>query len=139
MQTMSDQLVAKISRLEHGKAFSAKDFLDIASRRLIDITLARLVRAGKIRRVRRGLYDNPKVNSALGGQLSPDLDEVAHAIARSQRWKIIPEGAWAANLLRAIVTSAIKNSATSTGDKSAKSLIEPGLVSASRLRGLQAP
>ena len=63
------------------------------------MTLSSLVRAQKIRRVRRGLYDLPKVNPALGGQLSPDIDEAARAMARRQRWKIVPDGAWAANLL----------------------------------------
>jgi hypothetical protein len=41
----------------------------------------------------------PRVNPALGGELSPDIDESARAIARRQRWKIVPEGAWAANLV----------------------------------------
>ena len=99
MQTMRDQIVARIERLGEGKAFSAKDFLDIASRTTIDVTLASLTLCGKIRRIRRGLYDMPKVNPALGGKLSPDIDEAARAIARRQRWKIMPEGAWAANLL----------------------------------------
>jgi len=31
MQTMRDQIVARIERLGAGKAFSAKDFMDIAS------------------------------------------------------------------------------------------------------------
>ena len=99
MQTMRDQIVARIERLGEGKAFSAKDFLDIASRGSIDMALASLTRSGTIRRLRRGLYDMPKVNTALGGKLSPDIDEAARAIARKQRWKIVPEGAWAANLL----------------------------------------
>src|SRR5579863_7774090 len=99
MQTMRGQIVARIERLGEGKAFSAKDFLDIASRTTIDVTLASLPCAGKIRRVRRGLYDTPKVNRALGGKLSPDIDEAARAIARRQKWKIVPDGAWAANLL----------------------------------------
>jgi hypothetical protein len=99
MQTMRDQIVARIDRLGEGKAFSAKDFLDIASRGTIDMALTSLTRRGTIRRVRRGLYDMPKVNRALGGELSPDIDEAARAIARRQRWKIVPEGAWAANLL----------------------------------------
>ena len=100
MQTKHDQILARIERLGPGKAFLAKDFLDIASRTMIDVTLASLAQSGKIRRVRRGLYDMPKVNPALGGKLSPDIDEAAGAIARRQRWKIVPEGAWAANLLR---------------------------------------
>lgn len=82
-----------------GKAFTAKDFLDIASRGMIDMSLSSLVREGTIRRVRRGLYDSPKVNPALGGTLSPDIDEAARTLARSHRWKIVPQGAWAANLL----------------------------------------
>src|ERR1700719_1359725 len=99
MQTMRDQIVARIERLGEGKAFSAKDFLDIASRGTIDMALGGLAQAGKIRRFRRGLYDMPRMNVALGGELSPDIDEAARAIARRQRWKIVPEGAWAANLL----------------------------------------
>src|ERR1700693_2467872 len=99
MQPMRDQIVARIERLGEGKAFSAKDFLDIASRGTIDMALTSLTRRGIIRRVRRGLYDMPRVNPALGGKLSPDIDEAARAIARKQRWKIVPEGAWAANLL----------------------------------------
>ncbi|MGA2218895.1 MAG: DUF6088 family protein [Terracidiphilus sp.] len=99
MQTMRDKVVARIERLGAGKAFSAKDFLDIASRGTIDMALSSLTRTGKIRRIRRGLYDMPKVNPDLGGKLSPDIDEAARAIARRQRWKIVPDGAWAANLL----------------------------------------
>jgi uncharacterized protein DUF6088 len=99
MQTMRDKIVARIERLGEGKAFSAKDFLDIASRGTVDMALSDLTRNGTIRRIRRGLYDMPKVNPALGGKLSPDIDEAARAIARKQRWKIVPDGAWAANLL----------------------------------------
>jgi hypothetical protein len=99
MQTMRDHIVARIERFGEGKAFSAKDFLDVASRGTIDMALSGLTREGTIRRIRRGLYDMPKVNPALGGKLSPDIDEAARAIARRQKLKIVPEGAWAANLL----------------------------------------
>src|ERR1039457_5281416 len=99
MQTMRDQIVTRIERLGAGNAFSAKDFLDIGSRGTVDMALGSLTRSGIIRRIRRGLYDMPRVNPALGGKLSPDIDEAAQAIARRQRWKIVPEGAWAANLL----------------------------------------
>jgi hypothetical protein len=90
---MKHQILARISRLGEGKAFSAKDFLDIATRGTIDVTLGDLTREGLIRRIGRGLYDLPKVNVALGGKLSPDIDEAARAIARRQRWKIVPGAA----------------------------------------------
>ena len=99
MQTMRDQIISRIERRGAGRAFTPKDFLDIASRGTIDMALTGLTRNGTIRRVGRGLYDMPKVNPALGGKLSPDIDEAARALARKQRWKIVPEGVWAANLL----------------------------------------
>src|SRR5580700_7079005 len=98
-QTARTRILARIERFGPGKTFTAKDFLDIASRGMADVTLASVARDGKIRRIRRGLYDVPKRNAALGGTLSPDVDEAARALARRYRWKIVPEGAWAANLL----------------------------------------
>jgi hypothetical protein len=98
-QTARTRILARIERFGPGKTFTAKDFLDIASRGMADVTLASVARDGKIRRIRRGLYDVPKRNAALGGVLSPDIDEAARTLARRYRWKIVPEGAWAANLL----------------------------------------
>lgn len=77
----------------------AKDFLSLGSRASVDMALGSLAREGAIRRIRRGLYDIPKISPALGGKLSPDIDETARALARRYRWKIVPDGAWAANLL----------------------------------------
>jgi hypothetical protein len=99
MQTMKNQIVTRIMRLGEGRVFSAKDFLDIGSRTTVDVALHSLTKEGMIRRIRRGLYDVPKVNPTLGGKLSPDIHEAARAIARRQRWKIVPDGSWAANLL----------------------------------------
>jgi len=83
-----------------GRAFTPKDFLDLGSRGMVDVTLSKLVAAGVIRRAGRGLYDLPKHSEALGITLSPNVDEIARAIARRFRWRIIPTGASAANILR---------------------------------------
>src|SRR5579863_7987663 len=97
--TMKGQIRLRIEDLGPGRSFMAKDFLDIASRGSIDVALASLTSAGKIRRIRRGLYDLPIVNPDLGGELSPDIEEASRTIARRNRWTIIPSGPWAANLL----------------------------------------
>ena len=65
-----------------GWAFSPRDFLDLGSRPTVDSALHRLERAGSIRRVIRGIYDYPRFSKMLGQQLSPDLDQVATALAR---------------------------------------------------------
>jgi hypothetical protein len=51
MQTMRDQIVARIERLGEGKAFSAKDYLDIASRGTIDMALTSLRQPERIGRM----------------------------------------------------------------------------------------
>jgi hypothetical protein len=98
-KTVKDQVVSRINRRARGKPFIAKDFLHLGSRASVDMALWSLTREGAIRRIRRGLYDVPNVNPSLGGKLSPNIDEAARALARRYRWKIIPDGAWAANLL----------------------------------------
>jgi hypothetical protein len=47
MQTMRDHILKRIARFGQGKAFSAKDFLDIASRTTIDVALAELAMDGR--------------------------------------------------------------------------------------------
>jgi hypothetical protein len=99
METMKNQILRRIEKMDAGSVFSAKDFLDLASRTSIDVLLSKLAKNGTIRRISRGLYDLPRFNPDLESELSPDMHEAAQAIARRQRWKIIPEGAWAANVL----------------------------------------
>lgn len=99
MPTMREKIARRIARLAPGATFTPKDFLDIASRGSIDVALAGLLAENRVRRVRRGLYDRPKISAVIGGELSPDLDRAARAMARRFRWRILPDGAWAANLL----------------------------------------
>ncbi len=61
--------------------------------------LSNLTKAGKIRRVCRGVYDYPRYSELLNRQLSPDLDQVAHALARKFNWRIQPSSDAALNLL----------------------------------------
>lgn len=58
-----------------------------------------MVERGNIRRPLRGIYDYPRYSEILKEQLSPDLDQVAHAIARKFGWRIQPDGATSQNLL----------------------------------------
>jgi hypothetical protein len=99
MPTATDSILLKIKDLGKGAVFTPKDFLDVAGRGMVDMTLKKLLHEGKVRRLARGLYDIPKQSKLLRTQLSPDIDAVARAIARRFRWRIVPSGAHAANLL----------------------------------------
>jgi uncharacterized protein DUF6088 len=99
MQTVENKIVAKIYGHGRGWAFSKVDFaasFDVAN---IHKALASLATAGRIRRVLRGIYDYPRFSEALGGTLSPDMDQVAQALARKFSWRIQPTGAAALNLM----------------------------------------
>lgn len=71
----------------------------MGGRPTVDSALHRLTQRGEVRRVVRGIYDYPRFSKLLDQQLSPDVDQVARAIARKFGWRIQPSGAMAANLL----------------------------------------
>ena len=99
MESVKDKIVKRVWRRGRGYAFSSKDFLNLGSRASVDRALSDLVREEKIRRVARGLYDYPRVSELLGGELSPDADQVAQAVARKHGQTIVASGPWAANVL----------------------------------------
>lgn len=99
MQTIEDKIVSRIYGRGRGWAFSANDFSADFGRNTIDWVFAKLVAAGKIRRVYRGIYDYPKYSELLQQELSPDFDQVAQAFARKFNWRIQPSGDAALNLL----------------------------------------
>jgi hypothetical protein len=98
-QTIETKVLYRIRGNESGWAFSPKDFLDIGGRSTVDSVLHRLKQSGEVRRVIRGIYDYPRFSKLLDQQLSPDIDQVAQAIARKFRWRIQPSGAIATNLI----------------------------------------
>lgn len=99
MQSLSKQVLERIRGFGKGSAFSSKDFVDLADRNTVDQILSRLCSRGVIRRITSGIYDFPRENSELGGRLSPDIQQVARALARKNGIRIQPSPAAAANLL----------------------------------------
>jgi hypothetical protein len=76
-----------------------RDFLDLGSRAAVDQALARLVRAGQLRRVGRGLYDLPRFSPALNRHAPANLDSAIAAVARRDNIRVMPDGMVAANRL----------------------------------------
>ena len=99
MQSIENNILSKIYGHGRGWAFFQKDFSPLASREAIDLALHRLEKKGTIRRVLRGLYDYPRFSELLNQQLSPDIDQVASALARKFGWHIQPSGPAALNLM----------------------------------------
>ena len=97
--TIQDKIVERLRRKGRGNVFTPKDFLDFGSRMAVDQGLSRLVKAGTVERLGRGLYCYPKINTRLGIAIPPDVNEIADALARQTGSRIAPSGATAANQL----------------------------------------
>lgn len=94
-----DQILSRIYGNGRGWAFSRKDFALLGNADLIDKSLSILAQKGTIRRVMRGLYDYPRYSKWLQQSLEPDIDQVAHALARKYGWNIQVTGNAALNIM----------------------------------------
>lgn len=99
MNSIENKVLSRIYGNGKGYAFSSSDFIDKYSINNIDKALSSLTRKNKIRRVARGIYDYPKYSELLKKELSPDVEQVARAMARKFNWKIEVSGDTALNIL----------------------------------------
>jgi len=96
---LNKQIIGLLYQKGKGWAFSRKDFTHFGESSNIDRALSRMENKGVIRRVMRGLYDYPFYSKLLNKSLSPDIDQVAHALARKFGWQIQVSGNAALNLV----------------------------------------
>lgn len=96
MTAMTDRIMKRVRGKGRGWVFTPKHFVDYGTRGSVDVALSRLVQAGDIRRIGRGLYDYPRQHARLG-TLSPDIAQVADALSVQSGDKLAPSGAAAAN------------------------------------------
>ena len=91
-----------ISGHGRGWAFSSSDLIKKFDRQQIDNVLSDLVKAKKIRRVSRGIYDYPKYSDFLKKELNPDIERVSRAYARKFNWRIEVSGDSALNFYKIV-------------------------------------
>lgn len=99
--TLSRQLAQRVARWakkEPARVFTPTDFLDLGTPHAVGMALSRMVRAGALRRVARGLYDVPRSHPLLG-ELSPSTDALVQAVARRDGMVVQPLDVEATNLL----------------------------------------
>ena len=91
----SKKIINKINGFRRGKPFRSTHFLELGSRAAVDQALSRLVNAGKIKRIKRGLFVKPEQNVYVG-EVLPGAEEVARFLARQTGHKLVISGAEAA-------------------------------------------
>ena len=93
------EIKSRISAAPDGIIFIVSDFADVADSETIRRNLNRLVQAGTLRRILKGVYEKPKFSKLLGEYVAADPDAVAKALARCYHWTIAPCGDTALNML----------------------------------------
>jgi hypothetical protein len=114
MSAVADRIIKRVRGKGRGWAFTPKDFLDLGTRASVDMALTRLVQAGHIRRIGRGLYDYPKLHDRLGA-LTPDADTIVQAVATQSGDKVVVSGAQSANRLGISTQVPAKSSYATSG------------------------
>ena len=98
MTRVAERIVRRVSAHGRGRWIcTPKDFLDLGSRQAIDQALSRLVKAGRLRRAGRGLYDLPRTSGVFGRPVPVDPDAAVAALARRDGIRIMSDGAAAAH------------------------------------------
>jgi len=98
MESADKKILVKIKKAKRGTLFFADSFVTSANSKTVNKALERLANSGEIDRVATGIYVRPKLNKTIG-KTYPDIDEIAKAIAKRDRAKIVPTGSYALNRL----------------------------------------
>ena len=92
----------------------------------MDKTLQRMVQSGGLRRIERGIYDRPNINSLTKRSTVPDYRAILDAVARRDQLRMLVDGMTAANDLG--LTDAVPARVTIHTDARRKSITLDNLV-----------
>lgn len=96
--SIDDQVERIANKRKAGTILFSEDFQELNNSGAVKIALHRLVKRGDLRRIARGIYVKPKF-SDLVGEVLPTTEEVAIAIAKRDKARILPTGSYAMHVL----------------------------------------
>ena len=102
MKVTITQIEYKIKNYRRGKIFFIDDFASLGTPDAVKKSLQRLTHSGLLERLANGIYWYPKKEKELYGVKvsgKPTLDEIAKAIAKRDKARIVPTGIHALNML----------------------------------------
>jgi len=87
----------RVAAAPPGYVWTPTDFTDLGTRQAVDTALHRLIAGKKLRRLARGLYDFPLINSLTKKPTSPNPRDVIDALGRKGNVRVLVDGITAAN------------------------------------------
>lgn len=98
MESVEKKIKRSILSRNQGFLLFPEDFEKFGSPEAVRLALHRLNKQSFIKRVTQGIYMRPKINEFIG-ELTPTAEEVASAIAKRDKIRIVPTGVYALNAL----------------------------------------
>ena len=99
MQSSVKQIENHIKSRRRGKIYFTQDFRDFGTDGAIRITLMRMVESKTLIRLAQGIFYYPKIDQKTNITLLPSIEDIAQALAKRDRARIVPTGAYAMNKL----------------------------------------
>lgn len=96
--SVAETISNRIKHMRKGRPFAGSIFAQVGTRSSVDKALSRLVQAGKLERVIRGIYMRPK-ESKIFGRVRPSPIQVVKALVRRRGEKLQIHGAEAVRRL----------------------------------------
>jgi hypothetical protein len=96
--TIEDKIFTKIKKAKRGTLYFSDNFSSFGSAETVRRTLNRMVGEGELDRVSSGIFVRPQIDKIIG-KITPKIEDIADAIARRDKAKIVPTGAYALNRL----------------------------------------
>lgn len=90
------QILKKIKKARRGTLFFGEDFISKGNSEAVRKALQRLVKYGELVRISNGIYVRPEIDPVIG-PITPGIENIAKAIARRDKARIIPTGLYALN------------------------------------------
>lgn len=99
MTSTDDKIEQKIKSLKQGTIVFTEDFQNYGSPGAVKVALHRIVKKGLLHHLARGIYAKPTFSTLLNKEVLPGAEEVALAIAKRDKARLLPTGAYAQNAL----------------------------------------
>ena len=92
--SIEELILRKIRKAKRGSLFFPEHFSDFGSAKTVGKALVRLMESGQLHRVATGIYVRPEKDRVLGIVL-PGIEEIAEAIRKRDKARIVPTGSYA--------------------------------------------
>jgi uncharacterized protein DUF6088 len=97
-KSLGNQILELIRHIKQGQVLFASDYVYLANAEAVNMAFSRLAKTDQLKRLGKGIYIYPQHDPELG-VLYPSLEKIAEAIAKKEKVRIRPTGAYALNRL----------------------------------------